>query len=180
MYLCVCSVCDAFPLSIHVLCPLRSFPCLVVVNIVCYKHWGMHLFKLAGFFVCLFFVCRCIFRSGIAESYVVPVFIFEEPSILFSSVAASIYISTMIFRVPFRQPHQYFVIVNFLMIAILTVCDFDIHFDDYNWISLLKGVVTKATRPLTSPEACVCKSSGKTWKGHIFTLTYKPETRKSR
>ena len=118
-------------------CPLRLFPRLGDCKHVCYKHWGV-------FFVVFFF--RCILRSGIAESYGSSSFTFlRNLHTVFLSGCTNLHSHNDLQEFPFLgNLINILLFVNFLMIAILTVCDFDIHFpDDYHWISLLKAVVNK-------------------------------------
>ena len=141
----------------------------------------MDLFKLA----CFFFFCRCIFRSGIAESCGGCSFRFlRTVHTVFLSGCINLHSHNDLQEFPFLgNLINILLFVNFLMIAILTVCDFDIHFpDDYNWISLLKGVVNKRQHLVSYSQVqrlVFVDTGGQDLKGAYSPWLY-TETRKSR
>ena len=97
---------------------LGCFHILAVVNNAA-MNFGVHV----SFQISAFGFLGHIPRRGIARSYGSSIFSFWEPSILFSTVAAPMYIPTNSVggRAPFfSHPHQHLLFVFFLKIAILT------------------------------------------------------------
>ena len=136
VFQCVC-VCDIFFIHSSVDVHWGCFHVLVIVN--------TSAINIGVFFFCFFFF-RCILRSGIAESYGSSSFTFlRNLHTVFLSGCTNLHSHNDLQEFPFLgNLINILLFVNFLMIAILTVCDFDIHFpDDYHWISLLKAVVNK-------------------------------------
>ena len=119
-------------------------------------------------FYYVFITLRCIPRSGIARSYGISIIlIFGRTYILFSILAASIYILTgnvQGFPFPHSQPHKHFVSIVLLIIAIITHlrwCLLGFWFS-FPWLWVILSIFSYTCRLfkvicMSTLERCLCR-----------------------